>query len=84
MPSRIHGLIMALGGVECVAHHFGLTPQAVRDWVARDAVPRRRQVPLLVLALQTEVVTGHVINWRPDGWDPRLQIRYEGRGARAA
>lgn len=66
----VRQLIDALGGPTRVAEQFEMTAQAVSNWIIDNEIPAARQVKMLQLAVQAR------IDWRPRGWDPRVQLRF--------
>ena len=74
--NHVDALISSLGGATRVAEEFGLTTQAISNWIAENNIPKARQIDLLQLVVRLEALEGRVVNWRPDGWDPNIQLRY--------
>lgn len=70
MVNDVRQLIEALGGPTQVADHFEMTKQAVSNWIIANEIPPSRHAAMLQLAVQAG------IGWRPPGWDPRVQLRW--------
>jgi hypothetical protein len=70
LAGSVKALIEALGGVDAVRATFDLTPQAVLNWIAQDAIPARYHALFLMITEREGLY------WRPPGWDPAVQLRY--------
>jgi hypothetical protein len=67
---NVRALVVALGGVEAVRATFDLTPQAIANWMAQNAIPKRYHAEML------QITERLGLYWRPPGWDPAVQLRY--------
>jgi hypothetical protein len=79
--NHVDALITALGGATRVAEEFGLTTQAISNWIAENNIPKARQIDMLQLVIRVEALEGRVVRWRPEGWDPNIELRYNTRKA---
>lgn len=69
IASSTRELIRCLGGTNAVADLFGVKPSAVSNWHHTD-IPAVHHARMLSLAVR------HGIFWRPPGWPPQLQVRW--------
>lgn len=76
--STVREVIEALGGSDAVCATFGLTRGAICNWIAEDSFPARYHAALLMICEREG------IHWRPPGWDPAVQLRYNPTAERAA
>jgi hypothetical protein len=77
-PLSIDELIDLLGGTSEVARQLGLASPSVSGWRKDNSVPARQHARLLALCVQVGVP------WRPPGWPPQVQLRFNPRVAAAA
>lgn len=70
VPGSVKALVEALGGITAVSALFDITPQAVCNWIAQNAIPARYHATFLM------VTEREGLYWRPPGWDPDVQLRY--------
>lgn len=70
MKSRIttiHDFVVALGGEVAVANQFGLTQNAVQQWIARDHIASGYHLPLLALSRRRGLnVSPKVFGFKPE------------------
>lgn len=66
-------LVAACGGPVRLGRELGINPSAVSNWSAAGAVPDRWHARMLVIATRINVL------WRPPGWPPQMQIRWNDR-----
>jgi hypothetical protein len=70
VPESVKALVEALGGVAALSVMFDLSPQAICNWIAQDAIPARYHAVFLMITEREGLY------WRPPGWDPDVQLRY--------
>jgi len=69
-PITVKAMVKDLGGTVELALLLGVTRQAVQNWIDANQVPPARETQFLQLC----VARG--INWRPPGWSPHIQLRF--------
>lgn len=69
-PITVKAMVKDLGGTVELAALLGVTRQAVQNWIDANQVPPSRETQFLQLC----VAKG--IRWRPPGWSPHIQLRY--------
>lgn len=66
----VKAMVRDLGGPPVLAETLGVTRQAIQNWIDENRVPAARESQVLQLC----VANG--INWRPPGWSPHIQLRF--------
>lgn len=52
MIKTVRGLVNRLGGADVLSRHFGISKEAIHNWVRKEKIPAARRLDIHVLAVK--------------------------------